>query len=170
MTELEAYAAAGLFLLGGAIFVLGGALTNRLLAPHRPNEEKLTPYECGEEPSGPAWGRFNPRFYVMGLIFLVFDVEVLLLFPWAIAVADPTLEASHPGWSLRAAAEGVLFIGVLLLGLAYVWQRGDIDWIRPPAPDVNHPSAIPDAAYAELNARYAGSQAPANKPANQPES
>lgn len=164
MSELEAYAAAGLFLVGGALFVLGGALTNRLLAPHRPNREKTTAYECGEEPSGPAWGRFNPRFYVMGLIFLVFDVEVLLLLPWAVVVADPALEARYPGWALRAAAEGVLFIGVLLLGLAYVWQRGDIDWIRPPAPDLSRPSPVPDTAYAELNDRYAGSKAPAQQP------
>lgn len=165
MSESEAYAAAGLFLLGGAIFVLGGALTSRLLAPNRPNAEKNTPYECGEEPSGPAWGRFNPRFYAMGLIFLVFDVEVLLLFPWAVVFADPELERALPGWSLFTAAEAGVFIAVLLLGLAYIWQRGDIDWIRPAVPDLDRPNTVPDSAYGELNAKYAGSFAPdsANK-------
>ncbi|MFN7971598.1 MAG: NADH-quinone oxidoreductase subunit A [Acidobacteriota bacterium] len=81
-------------------------------------------YECGEEPTGSAWTSFNIRFCVLALIFIVFDVEALLLVPWAVvykSYPDPVL----------ALAEGLVFLLVLGAGLAYVWAKGDLEWIKP---------------------------------------
>lgn len=111
-----------IFLLAGLGFV-GLALTaSRLLAPHKPYPEKNSTYECGELPVGSPWIRFNTRFYVVALIFLVFDVEVLFLFPWAVVLKEMGLFA----WLDMA-----VFIAILVVGLAYVWGKGDLDWVRP---------------------------------------
>lgn len=153
-TQISEFGYILLYLIGGIIFVLGGMVSTRLIAPRRPNPEKNAPYECGEEPLGSAWAQFNVRYYVMGLVFLVFDVEVLLLFPWATAYAQP-LVAAQPGWLAFAAAEALVFMGILVLGLAYVWRKGDIRWIAPrpeaPAPGAN----IPAQVYADWNSRQA---------------
>lgn len=110
------------FFLGGIFVVAAAIFTSRLLAPHRPNALKQSTYECGEEPVGSPWIRFNTRFYVIALIFLVFDVEVLFVFPWAVNLRSLGLF----GWIDMA-----VFIGILAAGLAYVWGRGDLDWVRP---------------------------------------
>ena len=89
-----------------------------LVRPHTPNPEKLTTYECGEPPVEAAWFNFNPRFYIVALVFLVFDVEVAFTYPVAV------------GGGGVAFGELALFVGILALGLAYVWRRGDLDWIR----------------------------------------
>ena len=111
-----------IFFIFGALFVVAALLASRLLAPHKPNPVKNSTYECGEEPVGSPWIRFNTRFYVIALIFLVFDVEVLFLFPWAINLKRMGLFA----W-----ADMAVFIIILLAGLAYVWGKGDLDWVRP---------------------------------------
>jgi len=111
-----------LFLLFGVVFVIGGYVSSRLLRPHRPNDEKLTSYECGEEIVGSAWVQFNIRFYVVALIFIIFDVEVLFLFPWS------TVFKSLGGFALF---EAVLFVAILTVGLVYAWVKGDLDWVRP---------------------------------------
>jgi NADH-quinone oxidoreductase subunit A len=106
-----------------AVFVVFAALlTNRILAPRRPNPVKLSTYECGEEPVGSPWIRFNTRFYVIALIFIVFDVEVLFLFPWAVNLKELGIFA----W-----LEMAVFIAILGVGLAYVWVKGDLEWIKP---------------------------------------
>ena len=92
------------------------------MAPHKPNPIKNSTYECGEEPVGTPWIRFNTRFYVIALIFLVFDVEVLFLFPWAVSLKKLGLFA----W-----VDMAVFIVILAVGLAYVWGKGDLDWVRP---------------------------------------
>ena len=109
------------FILGG-VFVAGGLITSRLLRPHRPNPEKLTSYECGEEPLGDSWIRFNIRFYVVALIFIIFDVEIVFLFPWAIV---------YQQLGLFAFIEMMIFLAILLVGFAYVWVKGDLDWDKP---------------------------------------
>jgi len=81
---LSEFAKVLLFLIIGVIFVAGGLITNRLIRPHKPNPEKSTIYECGEEPIGNPWVKFNIRFYTVALIFLIFEVEVVFLFPWAV--------------------------------------------------------------------------------------
>jgi len=111
-----------IFLLAGIFVVSAAIFTSRLLAPHRPNPLKNSTYECGEEPVGTPWIRFNTRFYVIALIFLVFDVEVLFVFPWAVNLRKLGLF----GWIDMA-----IFILILMIGLAYVWGRGDLNWVRP---------------------------------------
>ena len=92
-----------------------------VIRPRRFSEEKLTTYECGENPTGSAWVQFNIRFYVFALIFIVFDVEVVFLLPWAVVFRD---------LGMLAFVEGVLFILILVVGLAYVWRKGDLEWVR----------------------------------------
>lgn len=142
-----------LYLVGGALFVVLGLFVSRLLRPDRPNPEKLSTYECGEDPVGNSRIQLNNRFYVAALIFLIFDVELVFLFPWATVFADAGLIAEAPAWGVVALVEMVIFIVVLMLGLAYVWVKGDLDWIRPlPQKPVN-PTQIPDEVYAAFNAR-----------------
>jgi NADH-quinone oxidoreductase subunit A len=153
MNELPAFATALAFLIGGIVFVIAGMLVAYFIAPNRPNAEKLSSYECGEEPVGTAWGQFNFRFYVMGLIFLIFDVEILLLFPWATVFADPKLIALAPAWGIVNLVEVGIFAGILLLGLAYIWNRKAIDWSRPKTIPPTVSTAIPSAEYIALNER-----------------
>jgi NADH-quinone oxidoreductase subunit A len=110
------------FIILGLIFVAGGLLTNRILRPNRPNEFKLSAYECGEDPVGNSWLKFNSRFYVVALIFVLFDVEMVFLFPWALVYKE---------MGMVAFLEMASFLGILLVGFAYVWVKGDLDWVRP---------------------------------------
>jgi NADH-quinone oxidoreductase subunit A len=125
---------------------------NKLIAPHKPNPEKLTSYECGEEPTGNAWMPFNSRFYVIALVFLLFDVEMVFIFPWAIVFGSHEMNDIDPRWGWLALTEMFLFLGVLILGLAYVWVKGDLDWIKPKpiVPTTN--TLIPSGLYDKLNA------------------
>jgi len=111
-----------IFLITGGVFVAGGLVVAWLLRPNRPYPSKLATYECGETPIGDTRVRFNIRFYVVALIFLIFDVEVVFLFPWA------TVYKSL-GWS--AFLEMMVFLAILLVGYAYVWRNGDLDWDKP---------------------------------------
>lgn len=111
-----------LYFIFGFIFVGIAIFTAALLRPSHPNPIKNSTYECGEEPIGGAWFKFNIRFYVVALIFLLFDVEVVFLLPWAV-VFKPL------GWF--AFIEMIVFVVILLAGLAYVWAKGDLDWDRP---------------------------------------
>ena len=111
-----------MFFIGGIAVVFAAVFFSRLLAPQHPNPVKNSTYECGEETVGPTWVRFNSRFYVIALIFLVFDVEVLFLYPWALNLRELGLFA----WIDMA-----IFIVILAVGLAYVWAKGDLEWVRP---------------------------------------
>jgi NADH-quinone oxidoreductase subunit A len=98
----------------------------KLARPHQPSEEKETTYECGERPITPSWFNFNPRFYIIALIFLIFDVEVSFTYPVAVVFRRWV----EQGNGVIAFVELAIFIGILLVGLAYVWIKGDLDWIR----------------------------------------
>src|SRR3954471_11741687 len=98
-----------------------------LVRPSMPNPEKLMIYECGEVPVQQAWFNFNPRFYIVALIFLVFDVEVAFTYP----VAAVFRRWVQRGQGQVAFFELGLFVAFLALALAYVWRRGDLEWIRP---------------------------------------
>ena len=111
-----------IFMIIGALFVAIGLLVAWLLRPNRPYPSKLTTYECGESPLGDTRVRFNIRFYVVALIFLIFDVEVVFLFPWATVY-------KNLGWF--AFVEMLVFLLILLVGYAYVWRKGDLDWDKP---------------------------------------
>ena len=92
-----------------------------VIRPYRFSEEKLTTYECGENPQGSAWIQFNIRFYVFALIFIVFDVEAVFLLPWAVVFKQ---------LGFLAFAEGLVFVGILVVALVYVWRKGDLEWVR----------------------------------------
>ena len=93
---------------------------------HDKNDAKQMSYECGEVPEGSAWVKFNVRFYVIALIFIIFDVEVIFLFPWAVVFQD----LSANGFGLLAFIEMFLFVMILVIGFAYVWIKGDLDWVK----------------------------------------
>lgn len=106
-----------LSLIVGASMLVGG----RLLAVRARREEKLktTTYECGEEPEGPAWIRFHPRYYVVALVFVLFDVEAVFLFPWALSIRD---------LGGLAIVDMLIFVGILMLGWAYALKKGALKW------------------------------------------
>ncbi len=114
------------FLMTGAVFVLAALIFGRFLRPQRKEPVKSEIYECGEPAVGSAWFNFNPRFYVVALIFVVFDVEIAFIFP--VAVVFKKWMANGNG--LLALIEIFLFIAILVVGLAYVWVRGDLDWLK----------------------------------------
>jgi len=111
-----------IFFLVGAIFTAGGLFFAWLVRPSRPYPQKLSTYECGEEPIGSSWVRFNIRFYVVALIFLLFDVEIVFLFPWALVFQN---------LGMFAFVEMFIFLVILAVGYAYVWVKGDLEWDKP---------------------------------------
>jgi len=118
---LSAHAAILAFLVVIVGFVAVMLPVWKLIRPQRASEEKLTTYECGENPQGSAWIQFNIRFYVFALIFVVFDVEAVFLLPWAVV-----FRRLGP----LAFVEGLLFLAILTVGLVYVWRKGDLEWVR----------------------------------------
>ncbi len=140
-----------IFLITGLLAISGAFAVNKLIAPHHPNPIKNSSYECGEEPIGNSWMQFNSRFYVIALIFLLFDVEMIFVFPWATIFADKELIATDGRWGWLALIEMFAFLGVLLLGLVYVWRKKDLEWIKPVTilPEVE--TAIPLTAYEKVN-------------------
>jgi NADH-quinone oxidoreductase subunit A len=106
--------------LAVAALVVGGMVTiNRLTGPRHPSKIKSEAFECGNPPSGTAWGRYSVHFYLTALLFVVFDVEVVFLYPWAV-------ELRHLG--IFGLIEALVFIAILAVGLVYAWQRGALDW------------------------------------------
>ena len=127
-----------IFLIIGALFVAGGLIASWILRPRRAYPGKVAPYECCEEPIGDAWVRFNIRFYVIALIFLIFDVEVVFLFPWALVYRD---------LGLFGFIEMAVFLSILFVGYAYVWVKGDLEWDkpRPDVPRIDRQASSPPA-------------------------
>ena len=105
----------------GITLLLGG-----LMRPSNPQDRKLSTYECGEPAMGSAWVNFNIRFYIVALIFIIFEVEIAFVFPVA-AVFRHWLES---GQGIFAFIEILLFIGILFLGLIYAWAKGDLEWVK----------------------------------------
>ncbi|MEO0894896.1 MAG: NADH-quinone oxidoreductase subunit A [Bacteroidota bacterium] len=154
--QISAFGEAFLFILGASIFVAFGLFVVRLISPNRPNPEKLSTYECGEDPVGHSGLQFNNRFYVVALVFLIFEVEILFLFPWATVFAEPGIIEPIRSWGWLALIEMTLFVVILLVGLAYVWRKGDLKWIKPdPIVPIGPESAIPNK-YDLINKRYEG--------------
>ena len=178
-----------LFAITGFLFLFANLVIGWLVRPRLPNVEKLEVYECGEPTIGSSFVQFDLRFYVVALLFIIFDVEVAFFFPWAAVFGKATQLAAEPpaahasalvatrlqelGVSDASAAKSMqagelqqsardlaltsfadigAFFGVLLVGFAYVWKRGDLDWVRvvardrvqplhrPPPPRVLEPS------------------------------
>lgn len=189
-----------LFVVVGAVFLAVNLIVGKFLRPKLPNEEKLAVYECGEPTIGSSFVQFDLRFYVVALLFLIFDVEVAFFFPWAatfgkathlmdpnFAVVESAGEAGGAKLTERAAAvyrelgvsqptvpapaksvldneeqirtssqllakasifDILVFFAVLMVGFAYVWSRGDIDWVRAVADERSQPS-VRTAAVSE---------------------
>ena len=109
-------------------FAFGGITLSRWVGPRIPNAEKATIYECGERPIGVAWFNFNPRFYLVALVFVIFEVDIALTFP-VVAVYRSWVETS-PLMAWVAFAELVLFTAILAVGLIWVWAHGDLEWVK----------------------------------------
>ena len=127
-----------LFVAFGAAFVFLNLAVGALARPKIPNPEKAAVYECGEPTIGTSWVQFDLRFYIVALVFLIFDVEVALFYPWAVAFGSAAELAARLGTdvtSLRAVAlvDMLFFFGVLLVGFAYLWRFGYLDWVRSAA-------------------------------------
>ena len=144
-----------IFILVGVLFLAANLLVGRLVRPSRPDPAKGEVYECGEVPVGDARVQFDLRFYVVALLFIVFDVELAFFFPWAVVFGSATRagDTNLPAEQRAEAAtnlgltaapdpaamnqlatlaflELLLFFGVLLVGFAYLWKRGDLEWVR----------------------------------------
>ncbi len=155
MPEITGYGVILLFLIGGLGFILLTVFASWVLRPSRPNAEKLATYESGEEPVGSAWGNFNIRFFVIALVFLLFEVELIFLFPWATVFANEELNANTNGmWGKFALVETFVFIAILAIGLVYVWKKGMLDWVKPEPKPSNYQSKIPEDAYRQINEKY----------------
>lgn len=111
-----------LFIVTGAIFVGIALFVSKLIRPDRPNAAKLMTYECGEIPFGDARVQFNNRFYIIGLMFLIFEVEILLLFPWAVVFKEI-------GWFAFAAM--FVFVFLIFIGFIYELGKGELQWEIP---------------------------------------
>ena len=105
-------------LVGIAVGVIPQVL-GRLVGPHRPDEQKLSPYECGFEAFDDARMRFDVRYYLVAILFILFDLEVAFLVPWAVAMGDIGLLGF---WSM------MIFLAVLVIGLVFEWKKGALDW------------------------------------------
>ena len=162
-----------LFMGIAVVFLMVPLLIGKLLRPRLPTPEKDAVYECGEPTIGSSYVQFDLRFYVVALLFIIFDVEVAFFFPWALVfgpatqLADTTIEpstraqltemlagsgaAGAGGISAEAAStlagvalvDILVFFGVLLVGFAYVWKRGDLDWVRAVTQKAKRPASAP---------------------------
>lgn len=194
-----------IFIAAGFTLLFAGLVAGRLLRPHKPSPEKGEVYECGEQPIGTAWVQFDLRFYVVALLFVIFDVELAFFFPWAVvfgsatraadesqpaevrAAAAKAIQPPPPVWATTTGTVGrtltaeelektkekskrdstrppppaaakslawiafadiLVFFGVLLVGFAYLWRRGDLKWVRSTAAqDKSSPgTAVPGRA------------------------
>ena len=196
-----------IFLAAGATLLAANLVLGRLVRPDRPSAEKAEVYECGEKPVGDAWVQFDLRFYVVALLFVIFDVELAFFFPWAVVFGSAvrTGDESRPAavrveaaWNIQpgppaadsavsddeakrssravaprppepaaarrlawlAFADIMVFFGVLLVGFAYLWRRGDLEWVRSTAGQAdgneNHAGPSPPAAVAGLTEERRG--------------
>jgi NADH-quinone oxidoreductase subunit A len=109
----------GIFLIIGIIVPIVPLVFSRLVAPRKPNPIKQSTYECGIETVGDSWVQFKAQYYIFALVFLLFDVETVFLFPWALSLKQ---------LPLFVVLEGVLFITILVAGLVYTWRKGMLEW------------------------------------------
>jgi len=154
-TYLSAFSEVLLFLVVGIVFIVVMFLASRIIRPNRPNPEKLSSYESGEEAIGSAWTQFNIQFYIIALIFLLFEVEIVFLFPWSTVFANKEMiEGTHGVWGWFSLIEMIIFIVILALGLAYAWVNGHLDWVKPnPKPTDCRQSTV-GYLYDRVNEKY----------------
>lgn len=144
-----------IFIIGGILFLNAGLFIAKIVRPNKPNYEKLTAYESGEEAVGNTWNKFNVKYFSIALIFILFEVEALFLFPCAIVFDHPTLnDFTQNQWALFALAEIGIFLFVLVLALAFAWRMGYIDWLKPEVEKQNFKGAVPKGLYEKVNEKY----------------
>lgn len=117
ISEMTYFAVFTLVAIGIVTMAIGAS---KIVQTRRPSDEKLLPYECGNEVSGDPRIQFKVRYYVFGLLLIIFDIEMLFIFPWAVV-----FKSLGP----IALLEMIVFIAILLLGLLYAWRKGDLEWI-----------------------------------------
>ncbi|OGO38888.1 MAG: NADH-quinone oxidoreductase subunit A [Chloroflexi bacterium RBG_16_57_11] len=117
--QLQDWLFIGVFLVLAPVFPAVALLIPRIIAPKKPNKIKLQTYECGIETVGDSWVQFRVQYYIFGLIFLIFDIEAIFLYPWAVA---------FDLLPLFAVLEGILFILILIAGLVWAWRKGVLQW------------------------------------------
>ena len=110
----------GMFLIIAIVFAILPLALSRVVAPRKPHALKHQTYECGMETVGDTWVQFKVQYYIFSLVFVIFDVEIVFLFPWAVA---------YQQLPFFAVLEGVIFILILAGGLVYVWRKGALDWV-----------------------------------------
>ena len=110
----------GLFFIVGLLIPVSAIAAAWLLGPKKPNPIKKTTYECGIETVGESWIQFKAQYYIFALVFLVFDVETVFLFPWAVKLDS---------LGMFAVLEGIVFILILIAGLVYTWRKGMLEWV-----------------------------------------
>ena len=127
---LTGFASVLLFMIVAVMFLVGSLIFASIMRyKGKYSPEKYISYECGEDPTGSAWIQFNIRFYVIALIFIIFDVEIIFLLPWAVVFKQ---------LGMFAFVEGLIFIAILVVGLEYVWAKGDLLWVK--AEDLEQPA------------------------------
>ncbi len=114
-----------IFVIAGTLMAAGALLAGRLVRPSLPHPEKSVAYECGEPAIGTSWVQFDLRFYVVALVFLVFDVEIALFYPWAVVYGTPDRSVK-----IAALYDMLFFFGVIVVGFLYLWRFGYLDWVR----------------------------------------
>jgi NADH-quinone oxidoreductase subunit A len=113
------YLIIGLFVVVGLLFTAATVTVSNILSPTAPSAAKATTYECGSEPVGPPWVQFRVGYYVYALLFVVFDIETVFLYPWAVAFNR---------MGVFILLEMVVFVAILVFGLAYAWKEGALTW------------------------------------------
>ncbi len=116
---LESYLPILVFLIMGAFFGVAPIVMGRLIAPHRPDSEKLSPYECGFEAFEDSRMKFDVRYYLVAILFIIFDLEIAFLFPWAVVLK----EIGMFGFLAMS-----VFLGILVIGFIYEWNKGALEW------------------------------------------
>ena len=123
--DLQQYLPVILFLLVGAAVGVAPQVLGYLLGPQRPDAAKNSPYECGFEAFEDARIKFDVRYYLLAILFILFDLEIAFLFPWATILREI---AANESIRLFGFFEMIVFLGILLLGYVYVWKKGALDW------------------------------------------
>ena len=116
---LENYFPVFVFVLVGLVFGVAPVITGMVVAPHRPDSEKLSPYECGFEAFENARMRFDVRYYLVAILFILFDLEIAFMFPWAVVFKEL---GAFGFWSM------FLFLVILTIGFVYEWKKGALEW------------------------------------------
>jgi NADH-quinone oxidoreductase subunit A len=125
MTSLQTYFPIGVVLFFAAAIAVAMVALANTLGPRRPSAVKETPFECGSLPAGSARERFGVKFYVVALLFIVFDIEAIFLYPWAVLLLPSD---GYPGLGWPGFVSMAIFVFTLVAGLAYVWKKGVLDW------------------------------------------